>query len=198
MYQDSLDNEKANYQNSNNGENDESYGKFEAINDNTNNRQEDEDVRELKQLQKANKNGQLRRQNKNKDDIHWTQTQGGNKKTRKNRKQKEESKRSDLSNSVDFPEVAKGVMIYSERKPVVKTDSTQATSSTEQPTETFRGQKEEFQMRPATPVRHPFSGSVLAMMTNGGAERKRAPSVYDTLKHMLDIEKSLENVSTIF
>lgn len=194
MYQDSLENEKENYQNSNNGEYDSGYGKFEAINDNSN--REDEDVKELKQLQKEAKSAQLRKQNKNRDDIHWTQTQTGNKKLRKNRKQKEEIKRRD-TNSIDIPESSEGAMIYTDRKPVVKIEAT-STPTTEEPKTQFRGQKEEFQMRPATPVRHPFSGPVLAMMTNSGTERKRTPSVYDTLKHMLDIEKSLENVSTIF
>lgn len=196
MYQDSLENEKENYQNANTGEYDDAYGKFEAITDNNNNRAEDEDVRELKQLQRGTKNNQLRKQNKNRDDIHWTQSQGGNKKPRKNRKPKEEDKRSER-NSIDLPESSKGAMIYSDRKPIVKLEATESPSTTEEPISQFRGQKEEFQMRPATPVRHPFSRPVLAMMTNSGTERKRTPSVYDTLKHMLDMEKSLENVSMI-
>lgn len=194
MYQDSYENEKENFQNTNNGEYETPYGKFESINDNGN--REDEDVKELKQLQKENtKTNQLRKQNKNIDDIHWTQIQNPNKKPRKSRKPKEEIKRAD--NSVETPESSKGAMIYSDRKPVVKVDVAQSTSTTEEPKSQFRGQKEEFQMRPATPVRHPFSEPVLAMMSNTGTERKRAPSVYDTLKHMLDIEKSLENVSSV-
>lgn len=198
MYQDSLENDKENYQNPHNTEYDDAYGKFEAINDNNNNnnKAEDEDVRELKQLQKGNKNGQLRKQNKNRDDIHWTQTQSGNKKTRKNRKQKDESKRSDF-NTNDISESSKGAMIYSDRKPIIKLETTDSSLVTEEPASQFRGQKEEFQMRPATPVRHPFTGPVLAMMSKTGTERKRAPSVYDTLKHMLDMEKSLENVSPL-
>lgn len=201
MYQDSLQNEKENYENpNNNGEYEDSYGKFEDINENKDkNRAEDENVRELKKLQKGAKNEQLRKQNKNRDDIHWTQTQTGNKKLRKNRKPKEETKRSDLDNSVvDLPESSKGGRIYADRKPFVKAEGTGASSTTEDSRSQFRGQKEEFQMRPATPVRHPFSSPILAMMSNSGNERKRAPSVYDTLKHMLDIEKSLENVSTNF
>lgn len=191
MYQDSLQNEKETYQNPGN-DYESPYGKFESINDNIN--REDEDVKELKELQKETKTSQLRRQNKNREDIHWTQTQNGNKKPRKNRKNKEEIKRRDI-NVFEPVESSEGAVIYADRKPVVKVDTTVIPSSTEQPIVQFRGQKEEFQMRPATPVRHPFSGPVLAMMTNNGGERKRTPSVYDTLKHMLDIEKSLENVS---
>lgn len=60
-----------------------------------------------------------------------------------------------------------------------------------------RGQKEVVLVRPATPVRRPFSEPVMQLLqrTHQQPERKRTPSVYDTIKHLLEMEKSLEQVS---
>lgn len=71
------------------------------------------------------------------------------------------------------------------------------TTSTEQPARDVRGgQKEVVLMRPATPVRRPFSEPVMELLAQqGGPERKRTPSVYDTIKHLLEMEKNLEEVS---
>lgn len=75
------------------------------------------------------------------------------------------------------------------------TSTTVAPKITDLPKTQSIGQKEEVLVRPATPVRHPFSAPVLDMMTKNDEDRKRTPSVYDTIKHMLDMEKNMENVS---
>ncbi|KAJ8984361.1 hypothetical protein NQ317_003508 [Molorchus minor] len=189
MYQDSVDNDKASDDSFGYNDYDGTYGKFdEAVYKPPSYATEDEDVRELKQLTKQqNRQQQFRNQNKN-DDIHWFD-HGNFRKQNKN-----EFKRSDVEAN-RIPESYMGAVVYSERKPVVKltTSTTESPKSTETPKRDARGQKEEFQMRPATPVRHPFTGPVLAMMSKNEAEKKRTPSVYDTIKHMLDMEKSLEN-----
>lgn len=75
--------------------------------------------------------------------------------------------------------------------------STQAPLGTTAASKDLRGgQKEVVLMRPATPVRRPFSEPVMEMLSkqNDIPERKRNPSVYDTIKHLLEMEKSLEKV----
>ncbi|KAG5897735.1 hypothetical protein JTB14_009620 [Gonioctena quinquepunctata] len=156
---------------------------------------EDETVKELKQLQKANRKGQYRNKGKLERDNHWTQNgQGEPQRKHRQRKQKQEDKR----NSNEIPFSSDDVMVYYDRKPILKTSSTvpPSTSTTGAPERDTRGQKEEFQMRPATPVRNPFASPVMEMMSKDG-ERKRTPSVYDTIKHLLDMEKSMENVSAL-
>lgn len=127
--------------------------------------QEDEDVKELKQLAKA----------KSSDDIHWLQRNNYKKQMRENNNYEKKRSKNNLT----------------ERKPTQS--STEAPKTSISPKRDTRGQKEEVLARPATPVRHPFSDSVLDMIKD--EERKRTPSVYDTIKHMLDMEKDLENVS---
>ncbi|KAJ8926408.1 hypothetical protein NQ314_021194, partial [Rhamnusium bicolor] len=189
MYQDSLDNENDNYDQYAYNDYDGTYGKFEDMNGKPSYKYEDEDVRELKQLTKQhNRNQQLRKQDKH-DDIHWFQ------KSNYNNQNKNENKRGNVIIN-EIPDSYKGPMVYTDRKPIVKlttTSTTQTPTNTEEPKRDSRGQKEEFQMRPATPVRHPFSSPVLEMMSKDDVEKKRTPSVYDTIKHMLDMEKSLEN-----
>ncbi|KAK9869930.1 hypothetical protein WA026_006027 [Henosepilachna vigintioctopunctata] len=81
----------------------------------------------------------------------------------------------------------------SDTKPTVQEYvSTTSQSSIIEPKKNARGQKEEVMMRPATPVRHPFNAPLLDMMANG-EDRKRNPSVFDTLKHILEMEKALKN-----
>ncbi|CAH2016087.1 unnamed protein product [Acanthoscelides obtectus] len=157
---------------------------------------EDEDVKELKQLPKQNKNRQHRKQGKNGNDLHWSQKQGKSNR----RKQKEEQPTKRDSNDLDyFQDPYHEAVVFTDRKAAVKTLDTAAgvTSTPEPLLKDFRGQKEEFQMRPATPVRHPFAAPVLTMLSNREETKRRTPSVYDTIKHMLDMEKSLENVSCI-
>ncbi|KAJ8944556.1 hypothetical protein NQ318_015724 [Aromia moschata] len=194
MYQDSVDGEKDVYDQYADADYD-GYGKFEDINDKPAYNSEDEDVRELKQLTKQHsRKQQLRNQARN-DEIHWFQQN-------EFKNQKNDNKRSD-GNLNRVPDVYMGPVVYSDRKPIVKLSTTTTTPtttaqspiSTEEPKRDARGQKEEFQMRPATPVRHPFTSPVLAMMSKNEVEKKRTPSVYDTIKHMLDMEKSLENVN---
>lgn len=172
MYQDSLDNQKQSYDGYN--DYDESYGRSDEVKPKTTYPAEDENVRELKQLPKQGKNRQLRKQKQRKQNQQ--------------KQQKEEKRSSDY-----LPDSYQGTMVYADRKPIMKLEP--SSSTTEIPKNEVKGQKEEFQMRPATPVRHPFASPVLAMMTNTEKEKKRTPSVYDTIKHMLDMEKSLENVS---
>ncbi|XP_023030138.2 uncharacterized protein [Leptinotarsa decemlineata] len=197
MYQDSLENGKkapADVY----GDYDEDYSKVPTELDDVNQQPtrvaDDEAVKELKQLQKANRKDQYRNRDSKGSDNHWTQ-KNQEKKQRRNRqrKQKQEDKRSNV-NSNDIPFSPEDVLVYYDRKPVIKVGTTKSpsTTTTGAPERESRGQKEEFQMRPATPVRNPFAGPVLAMMANDG-ERKRTPSVYDTIKRLLDMEKSMEN-----
>ncbi|XP_008192531.2 uncharacterized protein LOC103312793 isoform X1 [Tribolium castaneum] len=169
MYKEALDNQKDYYDDYYPNE---EYGKWEDIpKQKSRYSQEDEDVRELKQLVKSKNKPNL-------NEIHWFQH--GN-----FRKQKEQQSKNSFTEKRDKT---------FDRKPVNKLTTTTppppATSL--EPKRDARGQKEEVLMRPATPVRHPFSSPVLEMMSKDD-ERKRTPSVYDTIKHMLDMEKSLEN-----
>lgn len=169
MYKESLDNHKNYYDDYYTGED---YDKWQ---DNPKQKshyvQEDKDVRELKQLVKAKSNPKM-------DDIHWF-------KHNNFRNQKDNQYENNYENKRN-----------SYRKKLVKLTTTTSTpdKNTFAPKRDIRGQKEEVLMRPATPVRHPFSNSVMEMMSKDD-DRKRSSSVYDTIKHMLDMEKSLENVS---
>ncbi|XP_030751518.1 uncharacterized protein LOC115879029 [Sitophilus oryzae] len=129
---------------------------------------EDEDVKELKELPKKQK------QRKNRD--------------RKQRRQRVKPNNGLVKRSQD------DVVVYTDRKPVIKDVliTEPPVPSTEGPRRDVRGQKEEVLMRPATPVRHPFSESVLGMI-NQQEERKRSPSVYDTIRKMLEMEKKYED-----
>lgn len=76
--------------------------------------------------------------------------------------------------------------------------STQPSVSTTKDTEKVSrgGQKEVVLMRPATPVRRPFSEPVMELLAKQNeVERKRTPTVYETIKRLLEMEKSLEKVS---
>lgn len=202
MYKDAVDNQKDYYDTTPYGEYyqaDDGYGKWEdtPVEPKQNYRQEDEDVKELKQLAKPKLNKQ------DTDDIHWFQSRNyrnqGSKRTTGNSSpsayKKEEF-------SEHGPSVyGKDAIAFSDRKPSVKSSVSTTTSTTTAPVtkqipkSVAGGQKEEVLARPATPVRHPFSAPVLDMMTKDEEEHKRTPSVYDTIKHMLDMEKNLEKVS---
>lgn len=193
MYQDSVNNKLTpdNYD-----DYDETFAKLEELSKKPTHAPEDETVRELKQLQKATREKENKK-NKN-NNVHWAQANQGqeSRQQRKNRqrKQKQETKRGAL-NTNELPLPVQEGSIYSERKPVIKYTSSTVAPSTDASVKDSRGQKEQFEVRPATPVRHAFSSPVLTMMSRSDQERKRAPSVYDTIKHLLDMEKSLENVS---
>ncbi|KAL3267098.1 hypothetical protein HHI36_011238 [Cryptolaemus montrouzieri] len=78
-------------------------------------------------------------------------------------------------------------------QPIIKIPaSTTGQPSPLEPKKEVRGQKEEVMIRPATPVRHPFNAPLMNLVVNN-EERKRSPSVFDTLKRMLEMEKSLKN-----
>lgn len=175
MYQDAMDKEKNYY--------DLYYDYDDERQWNEERTEEDKDVEELKQLTKPQP--QPTRKPKQPEDIHWFQKSS----FRNQNRNQVEKKRNTKDN-----EIKQGVMVYTDRKPIIKEPSTStiAPSSSSPPKKLVaRGQKEEVLMRPATPVRRPFSAPVLEMLQNS----KRTPSVYDTIKHMLDMEKSLENVS---
>lgn len=61
------------------------------------------------------------------------------------------------------------------------------------------GQKEVVLPRPASPVRKPFSDSVMAAALNGNQQQpsvKSTPPIYRTIKQIIDMEQSLSHVST--
>ncbi|CAG9864324.1 unnamed protein product [Phyllotreta striolata] len=140
----------------------------------------DETVEQLQQLQKHRGN------------AHWAQPEASDasavdRQQRKNKQRKPKKVGEKKSKRAEEGE------LYSERKPVRKLVST-----TPKPTDEMSGgQKEQFEVRPATPVRHAFSDQVMDMMARNEQEHQernqRSPSVYDTIKHLLDMEKSLEN-----
>ncbi|CAG9762498.1 unnamed protein product [Ceutorhynchus assimilis] len=132
----------------------------------------DEDVKELEELPKKQK------QRKNRQ--------------RKQRKQKIEN----ISNENPSKRSQDDAVVYTDRKPIVKDVPTVSADTS---IREARGQKEEVLMRPATPVRHPFSSSVLDMLSQQQKqeEKKRStPSVYETIKHMLEMEKKYEESQT--
>lgn len=178
MYKDAVDNQKDYYDpTSDFYSNEESYGKWESAPVDTKQgyRQEDEDVRELKQLAKA-------KDNKQGESIHWFQ----NRKYKNQDNENWEAKRA----SIEINSLKKEAQRSS-----TSTSTTARPRTTDQAKVQGSGQKEVVLARPATPVRHPFSTPVLDMMSKSEEERKRTPSVYDTIKHMLDMEKNLEKVS---
>jgi hypothetical protein len=83
------------------------------------------------------------------------------------------------------------------------------TTTTVRPTESSKiiaklhkdGQKEVVLPRPATPVRKPFSDSVMKMMkVNEKADAKpvktdKTPPIYKTIKEIIDMEQNLSHVS---
>ncbi|KAK4886274.1 hypothetical protein RN001_002545 [Aquatica leii] len=162
--------------------------------------QEDEDVRELKQLvqpQKQN-NFKIEKGPTAEERLHSFRKENKNKNIKYNKEIKYnwDNKRNDdykirINDHVPLH--------YTDSKSILKTTSAPVVPTTVIPkvTSNFpkrdfrRGQKEEVLMRPATPIKNPFSSKVLEMMKE--PDRKREPSVYDTIKHMLDVEKSLEN-----
>lgn len=180
MYNDAMTDQQDDYAH----KEDDVYGKWEEYpSENKNYYQEDEDVRELKNL--ASKSDQLSVE----DRRHWF-----DKGTHPSQPQRPgnhhnnnwEIKRSDAKN-------LKSNNIGDRKRITIPT----TTESSLMRKETG-GQKEEVLPRPATPARHPFSNQVLSMMTKSEDERKKSPSVYDTIKHMLDMEKSLDNVRQYF
>ncbi|ERL90970.1 uncharacterized protein LOC109541608 isoform X1 [Dendroctonus ponderosae] len=106
-------------------------------------------------------------------------------KERKARQRKQRKQR--INNDTPSKRSESSAIVFTDRKPVVKEEE-------EAPRRDTRGQKEEVLMRPATPVRHPFSNSVLDMM-NRQEERKRSPSVYEQIKQMLEMDKNDEKQS---
>ncbi|XP_065159017.1 uncharacterized protein [Atheta coriaria] len=85
-----------------------------------------------------------------------------------------------------------------DRKPTVKPTITPSTTTTVTngftSKKTQRGQKEVVLPRPAAPVKHLFAPVVNDVYKK---DRPRQPSVYDTIKHMLDMEKSLEKADSV-
>lgn len=179
--------------------------------------QDDEDVRELKQLAKPQNHDKYNLNGRpTTEERAHTFRKNYSKNSNKNKKPKiskdniyyAENKRNALTNDNTEKSREPGLSVlgvhnvpFLNRKSVLvpNSDSISTTigpkSTTDySPKRNTRGQKEEVLMRPATPVRHSISTPVLTVMKDQ-PERKREPSVYDTIKHMLDIEKSLENVS---
>lgn len=199
MYKDAVDNQKDYYETNPYGEYyqaDDGYGKWEdtVTEPKQNYQQEDEDVRELKQLAKPKLNKQ------DTDDIHWFQNRNyrnqGNKRAVDIQTPFKKEEFSEHGPSVYGTEE----ITFTDRKAAAKSSSSTTSTTVAPVTQAIpksvgNGQKEEVLARPATPVRHPFSAPVLDMMTKDDEEHKRTPSVYDTIKHMLDMEKNMEKVS---
>ncbi|GJQ65450.1 hypothetical protein Trydic_g7555 [Trypoxylus dichotomus] len=177
MYNDAMLTDKSDYnQRVNYRDRNDVYGKWEEY-PSENNRdyyQEDEDVKELKDL--ASKSEELSVE----DRRHWF-----DKGTHPN-----QAIRHHNNNWGNKRDISIGNKSLGEYKEISKksASTTEATTRKE-----VRGQKEEVLLRPAIPARHGFSNQMLSMMTKNEEERKRTPSVYDTIKHMLEMEKSLEN-----
>lgn len=158
------------------------YRRYDDATDLPYRQQEDKDVDDLKQLaREQNKPKPYRKQKQNNHVPQWYNNKPSQKTVANvyNPEAKRGNKQHDRKNFVD-------------RKPILVVPTTiQPALETSTKRE---GQKEIVMMRPATPVRNPFSNQVLEMMTKND-NKKRTPSVYDTIKKMLEMEKSLENVS---
>ncbi|KAB0799293.1 hypothetical protein PPYR_07173 [Photinus pyralis] len=166
--------------------------------------QEDEDVRELKQLVKPQRQDVfgLQKGPSAEERLHLFRNENKNKNPKGKFADKHgwDGKRS-KSNAAsmgslrytvnDFPRNDLPLVLKATSSPAVTPTSLPKATSTSPKRDSRKGQKEEVLMRPATPIKNPFSSKVLEMMKE--PERKREPSVYDTIKHMLDVEKSLEN-----
>lgn len=176
---------------------------------------EDEDVLELKNLnenmkkpaannkqermrmfQQSRRNHKVTSYNPNNSD-NWINY--ANKRT--NNQQRNYLKSNTVLSKQDLNKMAPQDLIFNPHKPQALKQDFPSTSTNMPPTtaapaaRVFRGQKEVIMMRPATAVRQPFSKPVMKLLAEQGAsERKRNPSVYDTIKHMLQMEKSLEKV----
>lgn len=177
---------------------------------------EDEDVLELKTLnenmkkpvannkqermrmfQQGGRNHKVASYNPNNSE-NWINY--GNKRT--NKQQRNYLKTNTPMSKHDLNKIATQDLTFNPRKTQTLKHDLPNTSTQLPPTLTtkpaggaFRGQKEVVMMRPATPVRQPFSKPVMKLLAEQGAsERKRNPSVYDTIKQMLQMEKSLEKV----
>nr|CAD7392766.1 unnamed protein product [Timema cristinae] len=75
------------------------------------------------------------------------------------------------------------------------TDVTTTTTSTESPEfDARRGQKEVPLLRPANPVRHPFTAPVMDRLMTRGQSAHYATSVYDTIKQLLSMEQGLRKL----
>ncbi|XP_045479118.1 uncharacterized protein LOC123684060 [Harmonia axyridis] len=141
---------------------------------------EDKEVQDLKKLKNRNyRNKQnKKKQNEYRHDIH------------------ENYKRSNVQNDEITSSVPKTQLKSrdgADKGPVIKVPaSTTVQPVSLEPKKIMRGQKEEVMMRPATPVRHPFSAPIMNVVVSND-EWKRSPSVFDTLKRMLEMEKSLKN-----
>lgn len=160
---------------------------------------EDQDVRELKELAKPMKETPEHPTHEQRDNYFQQKTQSKNKHLSNNW----DEKRSVLATE-RYPETrhmadkvfGKPSFIISDRKPKATTTTEKpkaaSSASTALPKRNF-GQKEEVLLRPATPVRRPFSQPIMDMLNiKDDVERKRAPSVYDTIKHMLEVEAKLD------
>lgn len=180
MYKDAVDNQKDYYEPTARSDyyanTDDAFGKWETapVEPKQSYRQEDEDVRELKQLARAKDNKE------DTESIHWFQ----NRKYKNQKNENWEAKRATIE-----------INSLKEKSQQSTTSTTIAPTTTDQTKSQINGQKEEVLARPATPVRHPFSAPVLDMMSKTEEDHKRNPSVYDTIKRMLDMEKNIENVS---
>lgn len=153
--------------------------------------QEDEDVRELKQLSSARYQKEKPAKPSTEDRLNLFQPANDRKQNKKTMNKNDYY----WNNSENKRGLAPKRSLAQKQVVAATTASTSAPSTTTAPVKVdTRGQKEEVLMRPATPVRHPFSD--LNMLIEG--ERKRTPSVYDTIKHMLEMEKNLDKVSSLF
>lgn len=144
---------------------------------------EDKEVQDLRKLKNKNKNKQNKKKlNQHRNDIHENYKRSNN-------------NVDDMINSITSS-VPKTQLKYGNKSPVIKVPATTTTAQTVslEPKKTARGQKEEVMMRPATPVRHPFNNPMMNLVVSN-EDWKRSPSVFDTLKRMLEMEKSLKNVS---
>ena len=187
-----------------NTDRDDQYGTWEnyPVEKQQNHHREDQEVKELRQLVNSRKHSKQQKKIKSKkprDEEHWFQRSAI----------RHTNERADDEQASNIWENKRDVYKYSnveenEKSAANNNNATAdaATTSEPSPTESSnrfaRGQKEEVLIRPAAPVRHPFPQPVLSVLSNNELDKKRKPSVYDTIKHMLDMEKKLEHVSQLY
>lgn len=154
--------------------------------------QEDDDVRELKQLSRSQSVGPNME-----DRLRNLYYENKPAKTKSNKRNfalanKKEEYREHGANVFSSEDLT-----FTDRKPQVNGFNEFASTTTAAPVRANKhgGQKEEVLFRPAVLQKNEFPEALTRSSSSNNNNKNRKSSVYDTIKHMLDMETSLNKVS---
>ncbi|XP_018326801.1 uncharacterized protein LOC108738071 [Agrilus planipennis] len=204
MYKDSLQAPKTYYEQTpnidyNSEDSKERWGDLKDIPlVNTDSHQEDEDVKELKQLADPQERFSKQKVNSNispEERYNWLKSESNTRGSMKDRKFDnfaKQIKRNSVSrkyaDSTSDDEFAKP-----EKNRVFSSGAALSVTPTQSTQHKYvQGQKEEVLARPASSNWQGFIAQSTNSVVTHKNDKKRAPSVYDTIKRMLDMEKQLE------